>query len=103
MAAMAAAAVMSPAQAMLVVSTRATKNVDCEAGICIADGRNAVLNANELESMLVASDVTLQSGSRAQDIRIVAALDWASTHRLTLDSLARSISSGRSPSTARAP
>ncbi|HEX4294479.1 MAG TPA: hypothetical protein VHZ29_10115 [Rhizomicrobium sp.] len=86
MAAMAAAAAMSPAQAMLVVSTRATKNVDCEAGVCIANARNAVLNANDLESMLVASDVTLQSGSRAKDIRIVAALDWASTHRLTLDS-----------------
>jgi len=84
--AMAAAAMMSPAQAKLVVSKKATKNVDCEAGVCIANGHSAVLNVNDLESMLIASDVTLQSGSHAKDIQIDTALDWASTRRLTLDS-----------------
>lgn len=90
----AAVAAISPARAALVVSTKPTKNVDCEAGVCVATKAGAILNVNDLAGMLAGSDVTLQSGSRAKDIVISVALDWASTHRLTLDSF-RSITVGR--------
>lgn len=90
----AAVAAISPARAALVVSAKPTKNVDCEAGVCVATKAGAILNVNDLAGMLAGSDVTLQSGSRAKDIVISAALDWASTHRLTLDSF-RSITIGR--------
>ena len=46
----------------------------------------AVLNVDDLANMLTGGDVTVESGSLAQDIEIDAALSWTSTHRLTLDS-----------------
>lgn len=81
-----AVAALSPAQAALTISKKSTKNVSCSAGVCTATRANAVLNAADLATMLASSDVTVASGSRAQDIDVTGAFAWASTHRLTLDS-----------------
>jgi hypothetical protein len=77
---------VAAAQASMVISDKPTKNVSCSSGICSATARKAVLNVNELAGMLASGDVTLTSGSLAQDIQIGDALSWTSTSRLTLDS-----------------
>ena len=82
----AAALCTSPAWAALTVSGGATKNVVCNAGVCTATAKRAVLNSNDLHNLIEAGDVTLQSGPKAQDIEILAVISWANTHHLTLDS-----------------
>jgi hypothetical protein len=72
--------------ASLKISSGETKDVSCTAGICSASAKKAVLNVNDLASMLASGDATVQSGSLAQDIEIDAALSWTGAHRLTLDS-----------------
>ena len=84
--AIAAAAVMSPAQAALTISNNPTKNVTCGGGVCTATKARAVLNAADLAAMLASSDIAVVSGHKARDIDVTVALDWASIHRLTLDS-----------------
>lgn len=74
------------ARADLKISSNPTKNVTCSGGVCMATAKNAVLNVSDLAGMLASGDVTVQSGSIAQDIEINAALSWASVSRLTLDS-----------------
>jgi len=74
------------AQADVVISSKATANMSCSGGICSPTAKKAILNVTELANMLAGGDVTVQSGSLAQDIVIDAALTWTSTHRLTLDS-----------------
>lgn len=81
-----AALCASPALAALTVSGGTTKNVACNAGVCTATAKRAVLNSNDLHNLLEAGDVTLQSGPKAQDIEILAVVSWANVHRLTLDS-----------------
>jgi hypothetical protein len=74
------------ADASLVVSSGATKNVTCARKVCSATAQNAVLNVTTLQTMLAASAVKLVSGSTANDIDVEAALTWASRSLLTLDS-----------------
>jgi hypothetical protein len=76
----------NPAQASLAISSKATNNVSCSAGVCTATAKSAVMNAGDLTSMLASSDVTLVSGSTAKDIESKMAFSWASASRLTLDS-----------------
>lgn len=85
----------NPAQASLAISNKATKNVSCSAGVCTATAKSAVMNVGDLTSMLASSDVTLVSGSKAQDIESKVAFSWASASRLTLDAY-RSITFERS-------
>jgi len=74
------------AQAALVISTAATSNVSCSGGVCTATAANAVLNAHDLMVSLAHGDMTLVSGSTAQDIEFDTPVHWTSAHRLTLDS-----------------
>ena len=78
--------VASTARASVEISTKPTKNMSCSGGVCTPTAKNAVLNVSDLAGMLASGDVTVQSGSLAQDIEIDAALSWASASRLTLDS-----------------
>jgi hypothetical protein len=73
------------AQAAVVISSDPTSNMNCASGVCKATAKNAVLNADELVSMLAASNVKVKTGKRARDIDVVAPVSWASRHRLTLD------------------
>jgi hypothetical protein len=77
--------VVSPAGATLTISNKATKNVNCTAGVCTATRKFAVLNAGDLAGMLASGDITVRPGTRALDIDITAPLSWASASRLTLD------------------
>jgi hypothetical protein len=81
----AALAAASPANAALIVSNAAAKNVACSAGVCEATAKNAVLNAGDLAAMLAGSDIKLRSTVKAKDIELRVALSWASANRLTLD------------------
>ena len=73
------------AHAALTISKQPTQNVNCSAGVCMATARRAVLNVTDLANMLAASNLTVESGSSAEDIAFVAPLSWASGNRLTLD------------------
>lgn len=83
---LALAAASFPAHATLIISNKATANVDCAAGVCKATARKANLNTDELESMLTSGNVTVKAGTRARDIDVQDAVTWASTNGLTLDS-----------------
>jgi hypothetical protein len=75
----------SAAQAAVIVSTDATHNMNCAAGVCTPTAKDAVINATDLANMLASSDVTLKTDSKAKNILIDAAFGWTSPHRLTLD------------------
>ena len=73
------------ADAALTISTSATRNISCSAGVCTATTANAVLNAGDLDNLLASSAVKVVSGSVAGAIDVKAALSWASANTLTLD------------------
>src|ERR1051326_4012495 len=77
---------VTSAQAALVVSGEPTKKISCAAGVCVATAPFAVLNAAELGNRLASSDVTLQSGGLAKDIKLKIAFSWTGSNRLTFDS-----------------
>jgi hypothetical protein len=74
-----------PAQAALTISGGATKNVSCVSGVCTATAKTAVLNKNDLETMLASSNVQVVPGSVAMDIVTESGLTWVSGNTLTLD------------------
>jgi hypothetical protein len=75
----------APAQAALNISTQPTQNVICSGGSCTATNSIAFLNVNDLTTMLAAGDVTVFTGTISNDIKVEAAINWASATRLTLD------------------
>jgi hypothetical protein len=75
-----------PSWAAVVISTGATKNMSCSAGVCTPTAKKAVLNVTDLANLLAAGDVKVVSDSAAVDIQFAAPLSWTSTGRLTLDS-----------------
>ncbi len=56
-----AALIAWPAQASLTLSDSPTSNVDCNAGVCIANAAVANLNATDLTTLLASSDVRVLS------------------------------------------
>jgi hypothetical protein len=77
---------LSVAQAAVVISTAATQNMNCSAGVCTPTAKKAVLNVTDLAGMLASSDVKVVADKSAKDIDFDAPLSWTSTSRLTLDS-----------------
>jgi The GLUG motif len=59
--------------------------MSCNAGVCTATAKKAVLNVGDLQAMLASSDITVKTGSVTENIDIDRPLSWASTSRLTLD------------------
>lgn len=85
--ALAASLFALPAHATLDISTKPTKNMDCSGNLCVALADDAVLNVGELEALLSANDMTVETeGAGAQDMEILAPLRWSSGHALTLAS-----------------
>jgi hypothetical protein len=76
----------SVASAEVTISSKATQNMTCSDGVCIATAKKAVLNVTDLANMLMGGDVTVRSDSIAPDIKFDAAMSWTSTYRLILDS-----------------
>jgi hypothetical protein len=75
----------SSAYAALTISGGTTKNVSCVSGVCTTTAATAVLNKNDLETMLASSNVRVVSGSVATNIMIDTGVTWASGYGLTLD------------------
>src|SRR4051794_18503590 len=73
------------AHAAVVISTGATQNMSCSAGVCTPTAPKAVLNVGDLANMLASGDATVATGTVAKDIRFAAPLSWTSISRLTLD------------------
>src|SRR5947207_7232774 len=80
-------AVAIPAQAGVDISTKATQNMSCANGVCSPSAKNAVLNVNDVTTMLAAGDLKITTGSGALDIHVKAPFSWANTSRLTLDAM----------------
>jgi hypothetical protein len=75
----------STCEASVEISTAATKNMTCSAGVCSPTAKNAVLNVDDLTHMLAVGDVKITTGAGAVTITIAAPFSWTSTSRLTLD------------------
>jgi hypothetical protein len=84
------------AHADLVISSAATHHVICTAegapggrgtgsGTCTATAANAVLNVSTLQSLLASYNVTVTTGTVANDIDVQAAITWAGAKTLKLD------------------
>jgi hypothetical protein len=73
------------ASANVSISSKPTSNMSCDAGVCTATARKAVLNVTDLANMLAGGDVAVKTGSVAKDIDLDQPLTWSSTSRLTLD------------------
>jgi hypothetical protein len=83
------AALSFPAAAVadLVIDYSPTQNVSCSGGVCTATAANAVLSAYSLKSMLASSNVTVSTGSVANNIDVNAAISWVSANSLTVEAL----------------
>src|ERR1051325_6645033 len=75
----------APCEASVTISTNATKNMSCSAGVCSPTAKKAVLNVNDLTNMLASGDEKITTGAGAVTITIAAPFSWTSTSRLTLD------------------
>ena len=69
----------------LLISSSATTDVTCLNGTCKATASDAVLNVGELQTLLASGNVTVTTGSAADDIKITAALSWAAGSTLAFD------------------
>ena len=68
------------------ISSEATTNVNCAVGVCTATAATAVLNVDELQSLLASASVQITAGPLAQDIVFSVPFSWTSRQTLTLDS-----------------
>ncbi len=84
------------ASADVVISSNATANMSCAAGVCAPSAAHAVLNVSDLQSLLASGnlEVTTTGSVQAKDIRVADAFSWASNSTLTLDAH-RSIAIGK--------
>jgi hypothetical protein len=77
-------------RAAVTISTAATSNMSCVSGVCTPTAANAVLNVNDLTTMLGSGDVQVNTGTgslaqQVEDIVVAASFNWASVNSLTLD------------------
>ncbi|HWA90586.1 MAG TPA: GLUG motif-containing protein [Rhizomicrobium sp.] len=79
------AALATPAQAALVISSGATANVSCTFHVCSATAANAVLNLRDLKAQLATGDTTVST--TYGDLALEGSLTWSDTRRLTLYAL----------------
>jgi hypothetical protein len=82
---LAATLLATAADAAVTISDRATQNMTCDVGICVATARSAILNATDLANIIATTPVVIQSGGEAQDIIFSAPFGWTSRNALTLD------------------
>jgi hypothetical protein len=65
--------------AAVTISSDATQDMVCSAGVCSPTATDAVLNVSDLENLLASGGVsvtTTGSGVQAGDIEVAAALSW---------------------------
>ncbi|HEX4860720.1 MAG TPA: hypothetical protein VFV07_05750 [Rhizomicrobium sp.] len=76
------------ADAAVTISNKPTHDFQCTSGVCTATARKANMNAGDLASMLASSDIALENGQLTKGFDFDAALSWASTHKLTIETRA---------------
>jgi hypothetical protein len=84
----AAVAFGTNAQANFTISNAATQNVSCSNGLCEPTAENPVLNAGDLEALLAAGSVEIETHANhvnAGNIVVRAALAWSAATTLRLD------------------
>src|SRR5579864_5765590 len=71
----------------VVISSQHTQNIFSSAGVCSPTAPDAVLNVNDLKTLLAGGNLAvLTTGSvQANDITVDVALSWSNAYRLTLD------------------
>jgi hypothetical protein len=73
----------------VIISSAATSNMSCSNGVCAPTATKAVLNVNDLESLLASGNVevttTGSGGVQADDIDVDAPFSWSNGNSLTLD------------------
>jgi hypothetical protein len=78
------------ADAQVTISTATTQNVTCTAGKCVPTADTANLNVTDLETLLSAGNVEIETSYhriQAANIHVNAALTWSSATTLALDAL----------------
>jgi hypothetical protein len=76
------------AHASVTISSGATENMSCSAGVCAPTAAKSVLNAGDLETLLASGSVIVTTSGQsvqAKDINVKAAITWSSDGELTLD------------------
>ena len=78
------------AHAAVTISSGATQNMNCVAGVCTPTAANAVLNVNDLTTMLGSGNTAVNTGSgslaqQVDDIIVAVGFNWTSASSLTLD------------------
>lgn len=76
------------ALAAVTISSGTTNNMVCQGGVCAPTAKHAVLNVNDLETLLASGNVDVTStgaGTQAEDVIIKSALSWSNASVLTLD------------------
>jgi hypothetical protein len=81
---------LSPAGAAVTISSKITQNMNCVSGVCTPTAKDAILNVNDLTTMLANGNVEVNTGSgklakKIEDIVISDGFSWASSNSLTLD------------------
>jgi len=84
------AAALAPARAEVTISSKPSQNMNCVSGVCTPTAKDAILNANDLTTMLASGNVEVNTGSGAlakkiEDIVVSDGFSWASSNSLTLD------------------
>src|SRR3954465_15591213 len=72
------------APADLSIAKRATQNVSCTGGRCVATAPNAVLNLLQLQSLLAKYPTVFVDAGPAQSMAVDGALTWTSNATLSL-------------------
>lgn len=80
------AGLTAAANADVTISTHATAHMNCSGGLCSPTAANAVLNVNDLQTMLASSAVSVISTAQAPNIRVMAGFSWSSGNSLNIDS-----------------
>jgi len=67
------------------ISSKPTSGMSCMSGVCTPTAKSAVLNVTDLQDMLASGSVKVTTSVLTNDIKVQAALTWASANALTLD------------------
>jgi hypothetical protein len=82
---MAAVVTTAPAQASVEISSKPTKNMSCDAGVCKPTAKHSILNATDLANLLAVSNIEVTTEQRDTGIEIDTALSWTSGNQLSLN------------------
>jgi len=85
---LAAVAGATGAQANFIISKAPTQNVSCSNGLCVPIGRDPVLNVGDLQALLAAGNIEINTDNgkiHARNIYVETSLAWSAATALTLD------------------